>query len=251
MVAWAGMGHRRVSGRIAYSSRKPGLLGLERGREWFSFTRHGDGRVTLRATCEIEEPAPTVLRDIIYSLDAEGRPFDCLVRLTVGDRFMGTGMVVFDHAAGLVTCESHGPSIGRVSQTLAIGGPLGGALDGFGTHPIAGDAYMTKCMDLSRGPHRREIRCLLPSADHRGATPPMLAEVRIGLEYVGDEQAECPAGRFDCHHFRFVDESESGMGGKEHPVYDLWVTADDDRLFVKGGVGGYMATWYELVELSR
>ena len=28
-------------------------------------------------------------------------------------------------------------------------------------------------------------------------------------------------------------------------------TSDPDSLFVQGGVGGYMATWYELVELER
>ena len=37
----------------------------------------------------------------------------------------------------------------------------------------------------------------------------------------------------------------------DHPSYDVWVTADEDNLFVCGGVGGYMQTWYELVELSR
>ena len=41
------------------------------------------------------------------------------------------------------------------------------------------------------------------------------------------------------------------MGGKTHPHYDMWVTADEDSVFVQGGVGGYMATWYELVELER
>ncbi len=252
ITAWAPMAHRDVRGRIEYTSRKPGLEGAVRGEERFHFTHHGDGRVTLRAHCRIEEPAPTVLRDIIYSLDEAGRPFDCLVRLSVGDRFMGAGLVMFDHGAGTVRLESHGPSIGQVSQSMAIGDRLpGGGLDGFGTHPIVGDAYLTKCMDVGAGPHRREIRVLLPSADHRGATPPMLAEVRIGLEYVGNEPATCPAGSFDCHHFRFVDESAEGMGGTSHPVYDMWVTADADRLFVKGGVGGYMATWYELVELER
>jgi hypothetical protein len=244
---WPPMAHRRVSGRIRYTSRKPGLEGAERGREWFAFTHHGDGCVTLRATCEIEEPAPTVLRDIVYSLDVEGRPFDCLVRLTVGDRFMGSGMVVFDHAAGTVSCDSHGPSIGRLSQTR----PIGDGLDGFGTHPIVGDAYLTRCLDISGGPVRRTIHVLLPSADHRGATPPMLAEVKIDLAYLGDERMTVAAGAFDCHHFRFVDESAAGMGGTTHPAYDLWVTADDDRIFVAGGVGGYMATWYELVELQR
>jgi hypothetical protein len=241
------MAHRDIRGRIRYTSRKPGLEGVARGEESFHVTRHTDGRVTLRAHCRIEEPAPTVLRDIVYSLDEAGRPFDCLVRLTVGDRFMGSGLVLFDHSAGIVSCESHGPSIGRLSQQM----PIGPGLDGFGTHPIVGDAYLTKCMDLAKGPHRRQVRVLLPSPDHRGATPPQLAEVRIGLEYVGDEEAETAAGRFDCHHFRFLDDSDEKMGGKEHPPYDMWVTADDDRLFVKGGVGGYMATWYELEWLAR
>jgi len=247
MSMWPGMLHRRSSGRILYTSRKPGLEGEERGREWFAFTHHSDGGVTLRASCEIEEPAPTVLRDVVYSLDAHGRPFDCLVRLTVGDRFMGSGMVVFDHAAGTVTCDSHGPSIGRISQTWASGD----GLDGFGTHPIAGDAYLTRCLDISGGPVRRTIRVLLPSADHRGATPPLLAEVRIDLAYLGDASVTVPAGTFACNHFRFLDESAAGMGGTTHPAYDLWVTADDDRIFVQGGVGGYMGTWYELVELTR
>jgi hypothetical protein len=36
-----------------------------------------------------------------------------------------------------------------------------------------------------------------------------------------------------------------------HPLYDVWTTADEDALFVQGGVGGYMQTWYELVQLDR
>jgi hypothetical protein len=41
------------------------------------------------------------------------------------------------------------------------------------------------------------------------------------------------------------------IGGEAHPPYQVWVTADDDSIFVQGGVGGYMQTWYELVELNR
>jgi hypothetical protein len=60
------------------------------------------------------------------------------------------------------------------------------------------------------------------------------------------------AGTFDSYHFRFTDEAAS-MATKDgaHPDYDVWVTADDDAIFLQGGVGGYMQTWYELVELSR
>jgi hypothetical protein len=151
-------------------------------------------------------------------------------------------------AGDAIECESYGPAIGRVSQRV----PVSGDYDGFGTHPIAGDAYMTKCMDLSRGPHKRDLRAFLPSADHRGATPPLIAQSTIQLAYIGEETVTVAAGTFACRHFCFSDEA-GGMATDKgaHPDYNLWVTADDDAIFVQGGVSGYMQTWYELVELER
>ena len=240
------MQHRIIRGKILYTSRKPERMDEERGREDFAYTVHSDGKRTLTAHCEIEEPAPTVMRDIVYSLDEHDMPMDCFVRLTIGDRFMGAGLFIIRD--GTIECESYGPSIGRVSQQMKIGGDY----DGFGTHPIQGDAYLTKKMDLSRGPHTRPLRAFLPSPDHRGATPPLIAETNLQLAFVGDEQVAVAAGTFDCRHFRFSDE-HGGMATDKgaHPVYDLWVTADEDAIFVQGGVGGYMQTWYELTELVR
>lgn len=239
--------HRTITGKILYTSRKPGREGQERGREWFTFTHHTDGKKTLRARCEIDEPAPTVHRDIVYSLDENDRPMDCFVRLTVGDRFMGAGLFIIGEDT--VECESYGPSIGRVSQRM----PIGGEFDGFGTHPIAGDAYITKKIDRSLGVHKRNFRCFLPSPDHRGATPPFIAESNIDLGYVGEETVTVPAGTFHCYHYQFTDDAGGmiSIDGNAHPPYDVWVTADDDAIFVQGGVGGYMQTWYELVELTR
>jgi hypothetical protein len=239
------MSHRRITGRIRYISKKPELFDQVRGFEDFAFTHHANGAVTVRAHCEIEEPRPTVMRDILYSLDEQGRPMDCHVRLSLDDAYLGSGWVRFDHGAGIVECESHGPTIGRLSQRME----LPSVLDGFGTHPIVGDGFLTRIMDVAKGPHRRLLHVLLPSPDHRGATPPMVSRVDIHLEYVGEEVREVSAGRFPCRHFRFIDEG--AMGGSQHPVYDMWVTADRDSIFVCGGVGGYMQTWYELVELSR
>ena len=238
--------HRTITGRIRYTSKKPEIMDAERGRETFVYTRHGDGKLTLVAHCEIDEPSPTVMRDVVYSLDENDRPMDCFVRLTVGGAFMGAGLFVMGD--GYIECESYGPSIGRVSQRTRIEG----AYDIFGAHPIQGDAYGTKIMDVSKGPHKVEVRCFLPSGDHRGATPPLIAEGRISLEYLGDETTTVAAGSFDCRRFRFSDEA-AGFVSKDgaHPTYDLWVTADEDAIFVKGGVGGYMQTWYELVELER
>lgn len=238
-----GMVHKTITGKILYTSKKPGREGQERGREYFTWTKHTDGSRTMRALCEIDEPAPTVLRDITYSLDANDMPTDCFVRLMIGDKFMGAGL--FRITPEFVECESFGPLIGRVSQKM----PVGGDFDGFGTHPIAGDAYITKKIDKTKGAHDRKFRTFLPSPDHRGATPPLIAETNIYLGYVGDETVTVAAGTFEASHYRFTDPHGDMAGG--HPDYDVWVTADDDAIFLKGGVGGYMQTWYELVELTR
>jgi hypothetical protein len=240
------MKHRTVRGKIRYTSMKPGMEGQERGREWFTFTHHSDGSTVMRAQCEIEEPDPTVLRDITYHLAPGMVPHNLHVHLTVGDEFMGSGWMHHDAETGVVTCESFGPSIGRLSQQMRVG-----AFDAFGTHPVVADAYLGRKMDVSKGPHKRNMRCFLPSPDHRGATPPMIAEVNITLEYVGDEEKTVAAGTFACRHFRFVDDSEHGMGGTKHPAYDIWATADDDCILVYAAIDGYMMNRYELVEFSR
>ena len=67
------MKHRSITGTILYTSKKPERLDERRGIEHFRFTHHIDGKRTLRAHCEIEEPHPSVLRDIVYSLDEHGR----------------------------------------------------------------------------------------------------------------------------------------------------------------------------------
>ncbi len=239
--------HRTVSGKVRYTSDKPEMAGAERGREWFTFTHHGDGSVILRARCEIDEPDPPVLRDIIYRMGPDRVPLDLHVHLMLGDAFCGSGWLHHDPVAGTLECESFGPSIGRNSERReAIG-----VIDGFGTHPVVGDAFLSRALDVSRGPHRRALRVILPSPDHRGATPPKIAEHEITLEYLGRESKGVAAGRFDCHHFRFVDDRGQGMGGTTHPDYNIWVTDDEDAVLVTAEVGGYMMTRYELVELER
>lgn len=237
------MKHRIIEGRLAYTSRKPEMFGQLRGFETFMFTRHSDGKLTLRAHCEIEEPEPTVMRDIIYSIDEHNQPMDLHVRLTVGDRFTGSGWLRFDGAT--IECESYGPSIGRVSQKVMPGARI----DGFGTHPIVSDGYLLSTKEWSEG-QRQSFNVYLPSPDHRGATPPLIAHVKIDGLYLGRETVTVPAGTFATRHFQFVDPGNSGMTG-DHPPYDLWITDDEDAIFVQGGVGGYMMTWYELVDLKR
>lgn len=240
------MKHRNVRGKIRYTSAKPEMAGKERGREWFNFSHHADGSVIMSAQCEIEDPDPTVLRNIICHIGPDRKPQNLLVHLTLGDEFLGSGWMAYDAKGDRITCESHGPSIGCNSESRKAG-----EFDAFGTHPIAGDGFTTRLMDVSKGPHRRKLRFFLPSPDHRGATPPQIAELEMTMEYVGEEEKTVEAGTFQCRRYRYVDESDDGMGGTRHPDFDMWVTADDDSVLVYGSIDGYMMNRYELVELER
>ena len=237
------MKHRSITGTILYTSKKPDRLDQPRGIEHFRFTHHTDGKRTLRAHCEIEEPHPSVLRDIVYSLDEHGRPMDCHVRLTVDDRFMGSGW--FRFTQDFVECESYGPTIGRLSQRM----PLNGPVDGMGTHPVVADGYLLSLFGWVEG-EKKKLRVMLPSPDHRGATPPIIAEVNIDAVFLGRETVTVRAGTFAAKHFQFIDDGSSGMAG-QHPPYDVWITDDADAIMLQGGVGGYMQTWYELIALDR
>ena len=168
---------------------------------------------------------------------------DLHVRLTVGDAFMGSGWLRFD--GRVVECESYGPSIGRLSQQVVAELPV----DGFGTHPIVADGYLLGSRDWAEGQKRR-FNLYLPSPDHRGATPPMIARVQMDARFLGREEVTVEAGTFAARKFEFIDDGASGMAGT-HPPYEMWLTDDEDAIFLKGGVGGYMMTWYELVELKR
>jgi hypothetical protein len=113
------MQHKNIRGKLAYTSKQPEMMNQSRGHELFHITKHTDGQITLRAHCEIEEPDPTVMRDVVLTLNENNHPMDCFIRLTVGDKFMGSGLFIFDldeECNGTIECESYGPSIGRHSE---------------------------------------------------------------------------------------------------------------------------------------
>lgn len=234
--------HRSMMGRIDYTSRKPERMGQERGREWFRIDVHANGARTCTAHCEIDD-RPSVMRDITYALDGEWRPTDCFVRITVGDRFVGSGW--FRFTPDEAECETWTAAEGRIRQTMRLDTPA----PTFQNHAIACDAWHLRLIDRNRpGVVQRIERMLLSSTDHRGATGPMLCSVGVGIVYVGPERIEVGAGAFDAWHYQFVTNAELP---EEHPPYDVWCTSDGDFLFLKGGVAGYMRTHYELMQLSR
>lgn len=242
--------HQTITGHIHYTSRKPGREGVERGREHFMITRHGDGRRTLRAHCEIDDP-PNVMRDVVLTLDRDWITRDAFVRLSVGDETLGSSWFRFtdDHAE----CEGWTSERGRISERVRYDSPP----PIFGTHPIQGDAWHLRSVDRSRGPCVQVYdRFLMSSLDHRGATGPSLVwhDAGMKIEYVGEETITVGAGTFDAWHFCYGERDSERPGSNEtgeHPPYEVWVTADGEFILLRAQVTGYMMTHYELMTLER
>jgi hypothetical protein len=232
--------HRIIRGRIAYTSDKPDRKGHERGRETFVVVVHNDGRRSLTAHAEIDD-RPSVLRFEQLNLDAQWRPTDAAVRITVGDQFRGSSW--FRFGSDEAECEGFTSVEGRVSQRW----PLSGPTPMFGAHAIANDGWVVKLFDLNGPKTQTTPKMLVSSTDHRGATGPMLGEVAASLTFEGRETLTVKAGTFEALKFTFG--AVHGLP-VEHPLYQVWVTADGNYTFLKGTVSGYMMTAYELVELS-
>lgn len=234
------MKHKTIRGTIQYTSKKPERLNQERGREFFTITSQADGVKVLHAHCEIDDE-PNVIRDVIMAINADSSPIDCSCRITVGDKYEGSGWMRFtDH---YVECETHNQRDGRITQKI----DLEERVKWLQSHPIVGDALLMRLYDLTQGPGKTFFPDLfLTSPDHRGATGPLLFKTGFGIKYLGDEMIEVKAGQFNARHFQVVDTA--GNLPEEHPPYNLWCTADDDYLLLRAGADGYMQTHYELVD---
>ena len=237
------MAYRTIRGKILYTSKQPERLDQERGLEYFSITQQADGIDVMHAHCEIDD-APMVVRDVVAAMDHwTAAPRDCHVRLSVGGEFEGSGW--FRFSEDLAECESFNRTEGRIEQRIELQQPV----QWMQCHPIVGDALLMKAYDLGKGPGKRFLHnVMLSSPDHRGATGPKLFRLGFGIRYVGEERIAVRAGEFDSRHFQVVDTA--GQLPEEHPPYDVWCSADEDYILLRAGVGGYMQTHYELVELD-
>ena len=238
------MTHSTIRGKILYTSKKPDRMDAERGREYFSFTEQSDGTSVLHAHCEIDD-APDVIRDVTCAFEtATMRPLDASVRISVGGQFEGSGWFHFTDDQSI--CEMINCLDGRVSQKLDHDGPI----SWFGHHAIINDGFLARYFPLGARPGKRAMtNVMMSSPDHRGATGPLLYPMKFSVIYEKDETIEVGAGTFDARKFLITDTA--GNLPEEHPPYEIWASKDKRGLFLQGGVGGYMQTWYELVELNE
>ncbi len=235
--------HKSYRGKILYTSKKPERLNEERGREYFTLHEQIDGTSVLHAHTEIDD-APDVLRDVTASFEtATMAPIDGFSRLSVGGKFEGCGWFQFDEAHA----RFNGFNVASGPNSKEI--PISERTPWFGHHAIINDGLLSRLFPLEAKPGKISLKnVMMSSPDHRGATGPELFPLNFGIVYVGDETVTVGAGTFEARKFEIVDTAE-GLP-EEHPPYQMWCTKDSRGLFLKGGVEGYMMTWYELVELE-
>jgi hypothetical protein len=227
----------RRRGIIDYRHR---ASGEKWGEEEWTMSRGSDGLRVLTAHCEMRFGNEDVVRDSLVSVHPDFHPHDAFVRIMNGGAVTGSGWFRFtdDEAS----CESWTAAEGRISQRMPIQRPI----RSFGVHAVQSDGWLAAPFPYEKGAGHVHFfgRNLLHSTHHFGATGPFIATTGSGLEYVGPETVTVPAGTFDCHRLRFVGLTNN------HPEYDLWVTRDGDFLYIKGIVGGYMDSVFELSRLE-
>ena len=230
-------------GRILYTSRQQTRMGAERGREHFTLTEQPDGASVLHAHTEIDD-APAVIRDVVASFETDTlAPIDGFQRLSVGGVLEGFGSFHFEGRA--VHFKGFNVDAGARNKTRM----LDHVPPWFGHHAIINDGFLSRLFPLNAVPGKIRVEgAVMSSPDHRGATGPEVFPLSFGLVYAGDERVTVGAGTFDARVFEIVDTAE-GLP-EEHPPYRMWCSRDAQGFFLQGGVGGYMQTWYELVELD-
>lgn len=228
---------RDTRGKILYIDED----GTERGREWFGFSFHEDGQVTLRAYCEIDDQQ--VERDVVQSMTSRFAPLDCFNRLHVHGRFLGTGWIrITDTEA---ECEVFNVKLGRILQVVPLHVPATSLV----SHPLSGDSLLMANFDHSK-PERIQSweGGLATSPLLDGASGPLVSVGgRRSVEYIGSERVTVPAGTFETDHYRLLMKPKPDGTPRS---YDIWATRPD-FLFVRGEVRGYLSnrTGYGRYEL--
>lgn len=224
-------------GRIAYRRRSDGALW---GEEHWTVRRAPDGTRTLTVHCAMRLGEDDVVRDTILSVDAGFQPIDAFVRIANHGRMTGTGWFRFGESQA--ECESWTAAEGRISQRM----PLTRPMRGFGIHALIGDGWMTATFPAGAPAGTTHLwgTNLLHSIHHLGATGPIIATSSSGLTFVGVEQAIVKAGRFACRAYDFAGMTNG------HPPYRMWISDDADRIYIRGEVGGYMDSLFELETLD-
>ena len=205
------MNHRSYRGLVIYRSNGIG----EMGREFFSVTVQPDGMRTLRAQCEMDDDR--LLRDVVITVDADWRPRDAHIRLSIEERLVGTSWFRFD--GGMAEAEGWTAAKGRFTQRLESAQPVAF----FGTHALHCDAWIAARLRRHVGdPRDFAFVTYASSILANGGSGPELIAVAPDFATVkdcGEVAIDGPAGRFATHHVRI---DAHGVD-----AFDVWAAGED------------------------
>jgi hypothetical protein len=197
--------HRAYRGRMVYLTE-----GQEMGREHFAVTIQPDGTRTLRAQCEMDDDR--LLRDLVLTVDADWRPVDAFIRLTVEETTVGATW--FRFGDGVAEAQGWTATRGRFEQEIETE-----RWPAFlGTHALHCDAWVAGRLRAHRGPEPFRFCDFTCSTLANGGSGPELIEVPDGYATVRDLGRE-RVGGYDTHHVRIevpgVDDFDVWAGGED------------------------------------
>lgn len=226
------MKHRTLEYEVDYIRRD----GKPRGQERVLVTVHEDGRRTLRTLSEIFEAE--VLRDVTYTVDADYRPLEAFVRVSVQDRYLGSAWFRFHDT--LVECETASAEGVRATESM----PLEAPAMSFLSHAVASDVWHGAAIRKQPGLGPQAITPLLTcSPRHDGSTAPKLGTWPLRAVFLGIEPVDTVAGSIEAEHIRY--EEPNG-----ELFLDTWCSADGDRILLRMYYPPFEST-YRLRSLRR
>ncbi|MEM7586028.1 MAG: hypothetical protein AAF560_21740 [Acidobacteriota bacterium] len=198
-------------GRLIYRKLS---TGVERGREDWGLTRNRDGSRTLRCLAMTDDSK--FVRDVTYTVGPDARPVDVLIRLQVGDAWVGSGyFATADESLRIVT---DGAANGRTQQQVAVPERFHVM-----THAVMLDGWTFWAYDAGAG-GEQTLTVYNTSTRWDGTDGPLgrLEPLRVTL--IGEEEIAVPAGTFRARHFLIASDV------LDVPPSELWVTGEDNLL---------------------
>ncbi len=202
-----------MHGRLSYR-KKTADGGFERGREHWSLTQNRDGSRTMRTLAMTDDSE--FVRDVTFTLDADGRPLRVFEQLQVGNLLVGSGY--FSVNGDTMTLMTDGYDTGHTIQTIKVPERFHVL-----THAVMLDGWPFWAF-VGNEPGHQTIDVYSTSPLWNGTTGPLGHMVKQRLTFVGNEEVTVPAGTFQTRHFSF--------GGDEGPekASHVYVTGEHNIL---------------------
>lgn len=195
---------RQARGHYVYQTLKDRR---QRGVEDFQLLVHPDGSRTLIIWHDLW--ARNAQFSVILRVAEDFRPLSAFASYWVANGYKGNATMQLDGAE--LTLDTVGPA-GHIRQHVEVPQRVS-----IGTHPVSGDGWHLWYADPAPGASGTlSVFNLEASAD---INKPMLGQLTpMDWQFIGNENLETPAGRFDAQHYRVLGST------------DLWIHGEDRLL---------------------